>query len=74
MEYPVDPPGRASHQVWREITSAPFDRDLELAVIDEQGTHAVVFACRRIVSGWINAETRQKLPMLEPSHWREWRG
>lgn len=74
MEDRVGPSGRDSNHIWREITSAPFDRDLELAVIDEQGTHAVAFACRRIVGGWMNAENRQKLTLLEPSHWREWRG
>ena len=34
--------------MWQSIPSAPFDRDLELAVIDDDGTHALVFPCRRI--------------------------
>jgi hypothetical protein len=74
MQRPHDPPvGQDSIHAWQEITIAPFDIDLELAVIDGTGTHALVFACRRIVGGWMNAETRQRLPSLEPTHWREWR-
>lgn len=56
---------------WQPITAAPFDRDLELAVIDSQGVHALVFPCRRILNGWINAETREQID-LHPTHWREW--
>jgi hypothetical protein len=66
--------GRPSYvyNVWQPISSAPFDRDLELAVIDREGPHALVFACRRILSGWINAETRQRID-VRPSHWHTWR-
>lgn len=75
MQRPHDPPmGQDITYDWQEIGTAPFDRDLELAVVDGKGTHALVFACRRIVGGWMNAETRQRLPALEPTHWREWRG
>jgi hypothetical protein len=56
---------------WKPITSAPFDRDLEVAVIDYDGTHAVVFACRRVLHGWIKAATRQPIE-VRPTHWREW--
>jgi hypothetical protein len=58
---------------WKPIASAPFDRDLELAVIDYDGQHALVFACRRILDGWINAGTRTRID-VRPTHWREWRG
>jgi hypothetical protein len=57
--------------MWQIISSAPFDRDLELAVVDEDGTHRLVFACRRIVGGWMNAATRERLD-VRPTHWREW--
>jgi hypothetical protein len=57
--------------VWQPISSAPFNRDLELAVIDRDGPHALVFACRRILSGWINAETQQRID-VRPTHWRAW--
>jgi hypothetical protein len=67
------PPPAASYvsRVWQPISSAPFDRDLELAVLDRDGPHALVFACRRIGSGWINAQTKERID-VRPTHWREW--
>lgn len=59
--------------MWREISTAPFDRDLELAVLDTDGAHALVFPCRRIVGGWMKAGTRERLD-VHPTHWRDWRG
>jgi hypothetical protein len=66
-------PARDGYQapVWQPITNAPFDRDLELAVLDRDGPHALVFACRRILSGWVNAETNQRID-VRPTHWRAW--
>lgn len=57
---------------WHPASSAPFDRDLELAVINEDGTTALIFPCRRILGGWMDAETKERLPELEPTHWRKW--
>jgi hypothetical protein len=57
---------------WQPISSAPYDRDLELAVIDAEGPHALVFPCRRILAGWIKSETRGRVE-VRPTHWREWR-
>jgi hypothetical protein len=59
--------------MWRDISTAPFDRDLELAVLDGEGPHALVFPCRRIVSGWMNAGSRERID-VHPTHWREWQG
>lgn len=59
--------------MWQDISTAPFDRDLELAVLDGDGTHALVFACRRIIGGWMNADTRERID-VHPTHWREWTG
>jgi len=56
---------------WQPASSAPFDRDLELAVIDRTGTHALVFRCRRAQAGWINARTGRRVD-IDPTHWREW--
>ena len=56
---------------WHPIASAPSDRDLELAVIDRDGPHALVFPCRRTVAGWKNVETKQWV-YVQPTHWREW--
>jgi hypothetical protein len=61
----------SSNMKWNPIGDAPFDRDLELAVIDYDGTHTLVFPCRRVLGGWINAETKQRIE-VRPSHWREW--
>lgn len=59
--------------MWQPITTAPFGRDLELAVIDEQGVHSLVFACRRSMAGWVNAETGAPVP-VNPTHWQRWPG
>ena len=56
---------------WRPITSAPYDADLEVAVINGTGTHTVVFPCRRGVYGWINAASGASVE-VHPSHWRAW--
>jgi hypothetical protein len=57
--------------VWQHVSTAPFDRDLELAVIDQDGPHALVFACRRVLNGWIKAESKEGLS-VRPTHWRPW--
>ena len=57
--------------MWNFIATAPFDRDLELAVLDWDGAHSLIFPCRRILTGWIDAMTRQRLE-VSPTHWREW--
>jgi hypothetical protein len=54
---------------WQPISSAPFDRDLELAVIDATGIHALVFQCRRVLRGWLNAKTSASV-QVHPTHWR----
>jgi hypothetical protein len=55
----------------KPISIAPFDRDLELAVIDRDGPHALVFPCRRILGGWIKVESKEQID-VRPPHWREW--
>ena len=57
---------------WRPVgVPAPFNADLELAVLDREGTHALVFPCRRILGGWVNATTKKRID-IQPTHWREW--
>jgi hypothetical protein len=58
--------------LWEAITTAPFDRDLELAVIDRDGPHALVFPCRRIPGGWMKVATHERID-VHPTHWRNWR-
>jgi hypothetical protein len=36
---------------WKPIDTAPFDRDLELAVIDGRTTRLIAFPCRRVTAG-----------------------
>ena len=57
--------------MWEPVATAPFDRDLELAVIDGDGPHALVFPCRRLHVGWTNADTKKHVDVA-PTHWREW--
>jgi hypothetical protein len=56
---------------WQPVTSAPFDCDLELAVVEGNDTHALVFRCRRVRNGWINAATGNRID-VDPTHWRKW--
>jgi hypothetical protein len=47
---------------WEPIVTAPFDRDLELAVFDKTGTvQALIFPCRRILGGWIDSATNERI-------------
>ena len=57
---------------WNPVGTAPFDLDLELAVIDYDGPHSLVFPCRRILGTWalgtwVNAETKQRVEVY-PTH------
>jgi hypothetical protein len=64
--------GKTGQLEWRPSSGAPFDRDLEIAVIDNDGPHAFAFPCRRVLNGWIDAETKKRLD-VRPTHWREWK-
>lgn len=59
--------------MWQSKATAPFDRDLELAVIDRSGVHALVFPCRRVLHGWVKSQTGW-IVHVDPTHWREWVG
>ncbi len=61
----------SSLEGWNPVAAAPFDRDLELAVIEGSDVHSLVFACRRVLGGWIKAGTHERVP-IHPTHWREW--
>jgi hypothetical protein len=53
------------------ISTAPFGRDLELALIDANGVHAISLPCRRVLGGWIKAEMETPTN-VHPTHWRDW--
>lgn len=57
---------------WLPTCTAPFDRRIELAVISPHGIHSIAFACRRVLRGWLIAETDEALHGFKPTHWREW--
>ena len=56
---------------WRRIADAPFDRDLDLSVINYSGVHALVFPCRRVLHGFVKAQDRKPINVV-PTHWRVW--
>jgi len=58
--------------MWQPIVEAPFAEAVELAVIDEEGVHALVFPCQRAMTGWVNAATGDIIE-VHPTHWRTWR-
>ena len=66
----ADPVKRCSME-WQPIETAPFGRDLELAVIDAVDVYALVFPCRRARFGWVKSMTGVSVD-VHPSHWREW--
>ena len=53
-----------------EISKAPFDRDLELAIIDATGGACGCFSLWA-VGGGIRAETKERIE-IRPTHWRPW--
>ena len=53
--------------MWHPISNAPFDRDLELGVADSQSVRIIPFPCRRILGGWIKAETKTRIDVC-PTH------
>ena len=57
--------------MWHPISTAPFDRDLELAIIDSNGLRTIAYPCRRVLGGWIKAEIKTPVE-LRPTHWRDW--
>jgi hypothetical protein len=53
---------------WREIATAPFDRALELAVIND-GVRVLDSCCIRHGDGWLDAETLRPVA-IAATHWR----
>jgi hypothetical protein len=53
---------------WRDIETAPFDRELELAVIDGEIRTLSGF-CLRHGNDWLDAETLRPIKVTA-THWR----
>jgi hypothetical protein len=58
-------------RAWIPIITAPFDRDLQLSVIEDGEVYALVFSCRRTANGWIDAGSGYPV-YVHPTHWRAW--
>lgn len=56
---------------WQPIATAPFDRDLQLSVIENDEVYELAFPCRRQEDGWVHARTG-KLVFVDPTHWSSW--
>jgi hypothetical protein len=54
---------------WLPISIALSDRDLEVAVIDKHGVHALVFPVRKYGTEWVDAGTQERVE-IQPTHWR----
>jgi len=61
----------SNEAVWEKIATAPYNRDVELAVIEGNHVHALVFACRRLADGWVKVSSRERIA-VNPTHWRPW--
>jgi hypothetical protein len=55
---------------WRLISTAPFNRDLELRAASGLGL-CLPFPCRQTRSGWVNSDLGTRVA-VEPTHWRVW--
>lgn len=53
---------------WREIASAPFDREIEVAIIDGN-TGLPGVSCLRHRDGWLDAKTLRPVEVTA-THWR----
>lgn len=60
-------------QLWEGISMAPYEQDIELAVIDGDHVYPVIFACHRTPHGWVKASTHERI-LVSPTHWRPWSG
>ena len=49
----------ARRREWQPASIAPFDRDIEIAVIKSATPHALAFPCRRILGGWMDADDQR---------------
>jgi hypothetical protein len=49
--------------MWLPIHTAPFDAEIELAVIDRGGPHALIFPCRLALQGWKPARNSPSIPL-----------
>lgn len=56
---------------WHPISTAPFNRDLEVCVIERDRYCALPYPCRQTRNGWINSDLDVRVK-VEPAKWRGW--
>jgi hypothetical protein len=56
---------------WHPISTAPFNRVLEIRVAGDRGPRPVPFPCRRDDDGWINVDLGTRIE-LDAVDWRLW--
>ena len=57
---------------WQPISSAPFDSQLALAALDVKDRMRLCFHAHRILGGWVDATTRERInisPTTGKSGW-----
>ena len=54
---------------WQPISTAPLSRDVELAIMEGGDAYVLVFACRRMIDGWLNVAKGKRID-IQPTHWR----
>jgi hypothetical protein len=58
--------------IWLKIETAPFDRDVDVAVVEDNGKlYPVIFPCRRVLGGWTKGASGGAVT-IHPTHWRHW--
>lgn len=56
---------------WHLVSTAPFNRDLELCAAFGSGSSRLPFPCRQTSNGWINADLGTRIA-VKPTRWRVW--
>jgi hypothetical protein len=56
---------------WRLISTAPYNRDIELRTANRDETFCLPFPCRHTNDGWMNSDLGTRVS-VEPMHWRAW--
>jgi len=55
---------------WQPISTAPFDRLIEVSVADGGDLHVFAFPVRRLAGGWLADGVKGRID-INPTHWRE---
>ncbi len=56
---------------WHSISTAPFNRDLKLCIIEDGRKYVLPFPCRQTRGGWLNGDLDVHL-QVSPTEWRRW--